>query len=53
MVAIAGEKTTPTLKQSVAELAKTVPGTRQEVAPKMSHAIDAKRMAPLLRSWAN
>jgi pimeloyl-ACP methyl ester carboxylesterase len=51
VVAIAGEKTTPTLKRAAAEVAATVPGARHEVAPRMSHAVDAKRMAPLLRSW--
>lgn len=52
VVAIAGEKTTPTLKRSVDEVAKTVPGAQRRVAPKMGHAVNAKRMAPLLRSWA-
>ena len=53
VVAIAGEKTTPTLKRAVAEVAKTVPGARHKVAPRMSHAVDARRLAPLLRSWAS
>ena len=52
VVAIAGEKTTPTLKRAVAEVARTVPGAQHKVAPRMSHAVDAKRMAPLLRGWA-
>lgn len=52
VVAIAGEKTTPTLKRAVAEVAATVPGAKHEVAPKMSHAVDAKRLAPLLRTWS-
>lgn len=53
VVAIAGEKTTPTLKRSVLEVVKTVPGAQQRVAPKMGHAVNAKRMAPLLRSWVD
>ncbi len=52
VVAIAGEKTTPTLKAAVAQVAKTVPGAQHKVAPKMSHAVDSKRLAPLLRSWS-
>lgn len=51
VVAVAGEKTTPTLKRAVAEVAKTVPGAQHRMAPRMNHAVDAKRMAPLLRSW--
>jgi len=53
VVAVAGEKTTPTLKRAVAEVAKTVPGAQHKVAPKMNHAVNAKRMAPLLRSWVD
>ena len=53
VVAIAGEKTTPTLKRAVAEVAATVPGAQHKVAPGMSHAVNAKRLAPLLRSWAD
>jgi pimeloyl-ACP methyl ester carboxylesterase len=52
VVAIAGEKTTPTLKAAVAEVARTVPGARHQMAPKMGHAVNAKRIAPLLRSWS-
>lgn len=52
VVAIAGEKTTPTLKRAVQEVARTVPGAQQRIAPKMNHAVNAKRMAPLLRSWS-
>jgi pimeloyl-ACP methyl ester carboxylesterase len=53
VVAIAGEKTTPTLTRAVEEVARTVPGAEHKVAPKMNHAVNAKRMAPLLRSWAD
>lgn len=52
VVAIAGGKTTPTLKRAVEEVARTVPGAQRKVAPKMGHAVNAKRMAPLLRSWS-
>ena len=53
VVAVAGEKTTPTLKRSVDEVARTVPGAKRLESPKMNHAVNAKRMAPLLRSWVD
>jgi pimeloyl-ACP methyl ester carboxylesterase len=51
VVAVAGEKTTPTLKRAVQAVAETIPGAQHRVAPKMSHAIKAAVLAPLLRSW--
>jgi len=51
VVAVAGEKTTPTLKRAVQAVAETVPGAQHRVAPRMSHAIKAAVLAPLLRSW--
>jgi pimeloyl-ACP methyl ester carboxylesterase len=51
VVAAAGEKTTATLKRAAQAVAETVPGARQRVAPKMSHAIKPAAMAPLLRTW--
>ena len=51
VVAVAGEKTTPTLKRAVAEVARIVPGAQHQLAPKMSHAVKAAALAPLLREW--
>ncbi len=51
VVAVAGEKTTPMLKRAVQAVAETVPGAEQRTAPKMSHAIKAGVLAPLIRSW--
>ncbi len=51
VVAVAGEKTTPALKRAVQAVADTVPGAERRVAPKMSHAIKAAVLAPLVRSW--
>ena len=51
VVAVAGEKTTPTLKRAVQAVAETIPGAQHRMAPKMSHAIKAAVLAPLLRSW--
>ena len=51
VLAVAGEKTAPTLKRAVQAVAETVPGAQHRVAPKMSHAIKAAVLAPLLRSW--
>lgn len=51
VVAVAGEKTTATLQRAVREVAATVPGAQHRLAPGMSHAINAARLAPLLREW--
>ena len=51
VLAVAGEKTTPTLKRAVQEVANAVPGAQHRVAPGMSHAIKPSRLAPLLRGW--
>ena len=51
VVAVAGEKTTPTLKRAVQEVAGIVPGAQHRVAPNMSHAIKPAALAPLLRDW--
>lgn len=51
VVAVAGEKTTPTLKKAVDAVAATVPGAQHRTAPKMNHAIKPAVLAPLLRSW--
>jgi pimeloyl-ACP methyl ester carboxylesterase len=51
IVAAAGEKTTPTLKRAVQAVAATVPNAQHRVAPKMSHAIKATVLAPILREW--
>lgn len=51
VVAAAGEKTTPTLKRAVQAVAETVPNARHRMAPKMSHAIKATVLAPILREW--
>lgn len=51
VVAVAGEKTTPTLKRAVQEVADLVPGAQHRLAPRMSHAIKPAALAPLLRDW--
>jgi pimeloyl-ACP methyl ester carboxylesterase len=51
VLAVAGEKTAPTLKRAAEAVAATVPGAQHRIAPKMSHAIKPAVLAPLLRSW--
>lgn len=51
VVAVAGERTVPALKQAAQAVADAVPGAEHRVAPKMSHAIKPAVLAPLVRSW--
>lgn len=51
VIAVAGATTTPTLKRAVREVAETVPDAYHREAPRMNHAINAARLAPLLRAW--
>jgi pimeloyl-ACP methyl ester carboxylesterase len=51
VIAAAGGKTTPTLKRGAQAVAESVPNAQFRVAPKMSHAIKAAVLAPLLREW--
>jgi pimeloyl-ACP methyl ester carboxylesterase len=51
VIAVTGEKTTPTLKRAAQALAETVPNARHRDAPKMSHAVKPAVLAPLLREW--
>jgi pimeloyl-ACP methyl ester carboxylesterase len=51
VIAVAGEKTTPTLKRAAEAVAETIPAAQHRTAPNMSHAVKPAILAPLLRNW--